>query len=75
MAAFTVTGYITPGQTFTVTNATAPADTDTIKINGVKQTLANWKKCGVFKFKSTVSTTHTYHLSANPEIVGTQAGG
>ena len=70
MAAFTVSGYVSPGQTFTVTNATAPADTDTIKVNGVKQTLANWKKCGVFKFKSTVSTTHTYYMQANTEIVG-----
>ena len=74
MAAFTVSGYKTPGQTFTVTNATAPVDADTLTLNGVKQTLANWKKCGVVEFVGTVSTTHTYHLSANPEIVGQQAG-
>lgn len=75
MANFTVTGYKSPGQTFTVTNATAPAVTDTITLNGVKQTIKEWVRCGVFKFKSTVSTTHTYHISADAAIRGYQASG
>jgi hypothetical protein len=74
MSTFTVTGYKTPGQTFTVTNATAPAVTDSLILNGIKQTVADWTKCGVIKFVGTVSTTHTYYLMATPEIVGQQAG-
>ncbi len=74
MAAFTASGYLSPGQTFTVTNATAPAITDTITINGMKQTIAEWTKCGVIKFVGSVSTTHTYYLMANQSIVGQMAG-
>ena len=75
MASFTVSGYLNPGQTFTVTNATAPALTDTVVLHGIKQTVSEWTKCGVFSFVGSVSTTHTYHLNCNPEIVGSQAGG
>lgn len=74
MAAFTVSGYKSPGQTFTVTNATAPANTDTLTLHGIKQTVAEWIKRGVIRFVGSVTTTHTYHLMANPEIVGSQAG-
>lgn len=74
MASFTVSGLEYAGQPFTVTNATAPVGSDTFTINGIKQTVSEWTRCGVIKFMSTVSTTHTYYLMASPEIVGQQAG-
>ena len=74
MASFTVSGYKNPGQTFDLTNATAPAGSDSLTLHGIKQSVSEWTKCGIIRFVGSVSTTHTYHLMANPEIVGNQAG-
>ena len=75
MASFSVAGYKSPGQTFTVTNASKPANTDTLTLSGIKKTIAEWTRGGVIQYVSTVSTTHTYLLQSDPTILGSQPSG
>lgn len=75
MAAFTVTGYKSPGVTFDVDGGgSAVANTDTLKLNGVKQTVQEWVKRGCIRLSSTTGNVNTYHVLWNPEMVGQMAG-
>lgn len=75
MAAFSVTGYVSPGQTFTVNGgASAVANNDTIRINGVKQTVLEWIRRGFIEFKSNSGNVNTYYTLWNPEMCGQMAG-
>jgi hypothetical protein len=78
MAIFLVSKYVSPGQAFTVSYTTAaPASGDTIVINGVRQTLAEWKRNGVVTQTAddTVGKVATYYAYANSEIVGSAPNG
>lgn len=75
MTTFTVSGYKSPGNSFTINGGgAAPAKTDFIVLNGVKQTLAEWIARGILTITGTVSTTSTFYVFANPEMIGQSAG-
>lgn len=72
MANFKAAGQLSPGQSFTITWVTQPVDTDTLTINGITQSIANFVKAGVLTrtANDTSGKTSAYYLFANPEIVG-----
>lgn len=74
MASFTKTG-IKVGEIFTIDGGAAvPAITDTLTLNGIKNSIDNWIKCGVIRPVSTAANVTTYHKMTNSFIVGQQAG-
>lgn len=75
MANFIKTGYLSPGVTFTVDGGgSAVSLSDTLVLNGTKLPISEWVRTGVIRFKSNSGNVNTYHLMANPEIDGQQAG-
>lgn len=75
MATFTRTGYQSPGLIFTVDGVSAPpALTDFLVMNGYKQAIQEWIRCGVIRPVSTTGNVTTYHQLANTFILGENAG-
>lgn len=74
MASFTKSG-IKVGEIFTIDGGSAaPASTDTLTLNGIKNSVANWIKCGVIRPVSTSGFVTTYHKMTISSIVGQQPG-
>lgn len=76
MASYTKTGYLMPGELFTVDGVTIPVvDTDDLKLNGVNQTINEWIRRGRIRLVSAVVNLNTYHIMSPPEKEGNKAGG
>lgn len=74
MAAFTQAGYLSPGKTFTVDGGVTPvAITDTLVLNGVKQTLREWIRRGRISLVSVNVNINTYMVLSTPEKEGQMA--
>lgn len=74
MASFTKSG-IKVGEIFTIDGGSAaPAITDTLTLNGIKNSIADWTKCGVIRPVSTSGFVTTYHQMTVVDIVGQQPG-
>lgn len=75
MPAFTNPGYVSPGQTFAVNGgAAAVLDTDTVKINGVNQTVLEWIRRGRIRRSTAAGNVQTFHVLSAPEHEGNKAG-
>ena len=75
MASFTKTG-IKVGEIFTIDGVSAaPVAADTLTLNGVKNSISDFIKCGVIRPVSTSGFVTTYHKMTVTSIVGTQPGG
>lgn len=74
MASFTKSG-IKVGEIFTIDGGAAvPVAADTLTLNGIKNNIDNWIKCGVIRPVSTAGNVTTYHKMSNVSIVGSQPG-
>jgi hypothetical protein len=71
MPAFVVTGKKIAGNTFTVNGGAANVlPTDTLTINGVKQTVLEWIRRGRIRQVSVAGFVTTYHVLSSPEKEG-----
>ena len=77
MATLIASGYKSPGAPFAVAYVTAPVDSDTLVVNGVRQTILEWKRRGVLTVTNinTTGKTITFYPYANPEQVASAANG
>lgn len=77
MASFTIPGKLSPGNNFTISWTTQPVDTDTLVINGVKDSIANFVKCGIITRTAldTGAKISAYYVFANPEVNGALPNG
>ena len=75
MASFTKTG-IKVGEIFTIDGVTAaPVSTDTLTLNNIKNSIANFVQCGIIRPVSTTGFVTTYHKMTVTSIIGAQPGG
>lgn len=76
MPNFTNAGKLIAGNTFTVNGgAVLPLDTDSLRLNGVNQTIGEWVRRGRIRRVSNAGFITTFHVLSSPEKEGQKAGG